>query len=80
MQPTNAISCTAKPNSDKMIYSFDRRRVFEVDPKYRILKFIDQGAYGMVASGENIETKQKVAIKLISDLFKFPSEAKRELR
>lgn len=40
-----------------------------VDPEYTIMNVIGNGGYGMVASGENIVTKQKVAIKKVPDLF-----------
>lgn len=63
-----------------MVYTFDRRTVFEVDPIYKVNTLIGRGAYGLVASGENTKTKEKVAVKLITDLFRDPGEAKRELR
>jgi len=49
----------------KMIYTFDKRIAFEVDPVYKISSLIGRGVYGVVAEGENIETGQKVAVKLI---------------
>lgn len=72
--------CYPKPNSNKLIYKFDKRVEFEVDPKYRLEKLIGRGAYAMVALGENIETKKKVAIKQVEKLFDRPEDAKRELR
>eukprot|EP00823_Brevimastigomonas_motovehiculus_P004031 TRINITY_DN2582_c0_g1_i1.p1 TRINITY_DN2582_c0_g1~~TRINITY_DN2582_c0_g1_i1.p1 ORF type:complete len:527 (-),score=159.82 TRINITY_DN2582_c0_g1_i1:95-1675(-) len=48
--------------------------------KYRLLKPIGHGAYGVVVSAENTETKQKVAIKKITKAFDNLMETKRTLR
>lgn len=41
-------------------------QLFEVGPRYIDLKYIGEGAYGMVVSGYDNETCQRVAIKKLS--------------
>ncbi|CAF1268065.1 unnamed protein product [Adineta steineri] len=41
-------------------------QVFEVGPRYTDLKYIGEGAYGMVVSGSDNRTNQRVAIKKLS--------------
>lgn len=41
-------------------------QVFEVGPRYTDLKYIGEGAYGMVVSGVDHRTSQRVAIKKLS--------------
>lgn len=41
-------------------------QLFEVGPRYTDLKYIGEGAYGMVVSGCDNETSQRVAIKKLS--------------
>jgi mitogen-activated protein kinase 1/3 len=41
-------------------------QVFEVGPRYTDLKYIGEGAYGMVVSGCDNRTSQRVAIKKLS--------------
>ncbi len=41
-------------------------QVFEVGPRYTDLKYIGEGAYGMVVSGFDNRTSQRVAIKKLS--------------
>ncbi len=53
---------------------------FDVDRKYKLLKPVGNGAYGIVVSAENTETKQKVAIKKITKAFNNIIETKRTLR
>jgi serine/threonine protein kinase len=53
---------------------------FEVDKKYRIIKSIGSGAYGVVVSAEDTESGKKVAIKKIPDAFADLVDAKRILR
>lgn len=53
---------------------------FDVDRKYRLIKPIGTGAYGVVCSAENLETKEKVAIKKITKAFANLVETKRTLR
>lgn len=53
---------------------------FEIDLKYKFLKPIGHGAYGVVISAENIELTEKVAVKKISKAFEDIVDAKRILR
>jgi len=53
---------------------------FDVDRKYKLIKPIGTGAYGVVCSAENLETKEKVAIKKITKAFANLIETKRTLR
>ncbi|TMW66378.1 hypothetical protein Poli38472_004143 [Pythium oligandrum] len=53
---------------------------FDIDLKYKFLKPIGHGAYGVVISAENGETTDKVAIKKISKAFEDIVDAKRILR
>jgi mitogen-activated protein kinase 1/3 len=41
-------------------------QIFEVGPRYTDLKYIGEGAYGMVVSGTDKQTCKRVAIKKIS--------------
>ena len=41
-------------------------QLFEVGPRYTELKYIGEGAYGMVVSGYDNRTNQRVAIKKLS--------------
>jgi mitogen-activated protein kinase 1/3 len=41
-------------------------QLFEVGPRYTDLKYIGEGAYGMVVSGNDNRTCQRVAIKKLS--------------
>jgi mitogen-activated protein kinase 1/3 len=43
-----------------------RDQIFEVDSRYTDLKYIGEGAYGMVVSAYDNQTSQQVAIKKIS--------------
>jgi len=51
-----------------------------VDEKYQYVKHISHGAYGIVCSALNKQTKQKVAIKKVKDAFDDLVDAKRILR
>jgi len=53
---------------------------FEIDNKYRIIKPIGHGAYGVVVSAEDTTTGSKVAIKKIPKAFNDLTDAKRILR
>jgi len=53
---------------------------FKIDKKYKPLKKLGTGAYGVVISAKNVETEQKVAIKKVSDVFHNLLDAKRILR
>jgi serine/threonine protein kinase len=41
-------------------------QIFEVGPRYTDLKYIGEGAYGMVVSGYDKQTCERVAIKKVS--------------
>ncbi|CAH0487216.1 unnamed protein product [Peronospora farinosa] len=53
---------------------------FQIDDKYKFIKVIGRGAYGVVISAENTETNEKVAVKKISRAFEDLVDAKRILR
>eukprot|EP00941_MAST-03F_sp_MAST-3F-sp1_P005461 g5461.t1 len=53
---------------------------FCVDKKYEVIKPIGHGAYGVVVSARNNETKDKVAIKKVPDAFDDLIDGKRILR
>ncbi|DAZ97023.1 TPA: hypothetical protein N0F65_012892 [Lagenidium giganteum] len=53
---------------------------FNIDLKYKFLKPIGHGAYGVVISADNSESSEKVAIKKISKAFEDIVDAKRILR
>lgn len=53
---------------------------FTVDEKYEFVKKLGQGAYGVVASATDKNTKTKVAIKKITKAFSDLVDAKRVLR
>ncbi|KAK6924425.1 Protein kinase domain [Dillenia turbinata] len=54
--------------------------VFEVGAKYALIKLIGRGAYGVVSSAVNKKTHEKVAIKMIHNVFENPTDALRTLR
>lgn len=53
---------------------------FEIDLKYKLIKPIGHGAYGVVISAQNTETNEKVAIKKVPRAFDDVIDAKRILR
>ncbi|KAH9113819.1 hypothetical protein LEN26_007244 [Aphanomyces euteiches] len=53
---------------------------FQVDTKYKFIKPIGHGAYGVVISSQSTETGDKVAIKKVSKAFEDLVDAKRILR
>ncbi|OQR95451.1 sporangia induced mitogen-activated protein kinase [Thraustotheca clavata] len=53
---------------------------FHVDTKYKFIKPVGHGAYGVVISAQNTETDEKVAIKKVSKAFEDLVDAKRILR
>jgi serine/threonine protein kinase len=63
----------------KKIYKI-RGVTFEVDSKYEVIKAIGMGAYGLVCSAQDLETKQYVAIKKIPKIFDDLVDGKRVLR
>ncbi|KAG6468933.1 hypothetical protein ZIOFF_073628 [Zingiber officinale] len=56
------------------------RTVFEIDTKYIPIEPIGRGAYGIVCSSIDRETKEKVAIKKINNAFENPIRPLRTLR
>ena len=55
-------------------------QLFEVDAKYKPIKPIGKGAYGVVCSASNSVTGERLAIKKISNAFDNVVDAKRMLR
>merc|ERR1712188_304934 len=55
-------------------------QLFEVDAKYKPIKPIGKGAYGVVCSASNTLTRERLAIKKISNAFENVVDAKRMLR
>jgi mitogen-activated protein kinase 1/3 len=53
---------------------------FHIPTKYQLTKLLGRGSYGVVCSGINNETGEKVAIKKVIKLFREKSETKRLLR
>ncbi|KAG6505428.1 hypothetical protein ZIOFF_037784 [Zingiber officinale] len=66
-------------NKGKSYYSI-WRTVFEIDTKYIPIEPIGRGAYGVVCSSIDRETKEKVAIKKINNTFENPIRPLRTLR
>lgn len=61
--------------------SFEIRGVqFTVHQKYKLLKAIGVGAYGVVVAAVDTSTQQRVALKKISNVFDDITDAKRILR
>ena len=54
--------------------------VFHIPTKYKLTKLLGRGSYGVVCSGINTETGEKVAIKKVFKLFRDRVETKRLLR
>ena len=65
-------------------YGFKRYNIcgmrFEVTPNFAVKKAVGQGAYGLVCSGSNTDTGNKVAIKKIPKAFEDTIDCKRLLR
>jgi mitogen-activated protein kinase 7/14 len=54
--------------------------LFDIHTKYRPIKPIGRGTYGVVCSSINMDTNEKVAIKKISNVFDDCGDALRALR
>ncbi|ETW04861.1 CMGC/MAPK protein kinase [Aphanomyces invadans] len=67
----------ARPGTHSFVVS---GTTFQVDTKYKFIKPIGHGAYGVVISAQNTETGDKVAIKKVSKAFEDLIDAKRILR
>ncbi|KAF1313731.1 Cmgc/mapk protein kinase, partial [Globisporangium splendens] len=76
-QSNAVISTGMRPDTYSFVVS---GTTFQIDLKYKFLKPIGHGAYGVVISAENSESKDKVAIKKISKAFEDIVDAKRILR
>lgn len=55
-------------------------QTFLIDPAYRLIKGLGQGAYGCVASAEHIASGESIAIKRVSNVFNKRILTKRALR
>ena len=53
---------------------------FPLGPDYEILKLIGIGSYGKVVLALHVQSGRKVAIKKLSRIFKYASDAKRTTR
>lgn len=53
---------------------------FQIDDKYRLMKVMGHGAYGVVISVKDQNTGQEYAIKKCHKVFEYPEDAKRILR
>ncbi|KAG6468959.1 hypothetical protein ZIOFF_073654 [Zingiber officinale] len=67
-------------NKEKSYYTIGRTVLFEIDTKYIPIEPIGRGAYGIVCSSIDRETKEKVAIKKIMNTFENPIRPLRILR
>lgn len=67
--------------NDKIFHSIEvMDLVFHIPTKYKLTKLLGRGSYGVVCSGINLETGDKVAIKKVFKLFRERTETKRLLR
>ncbi|UJR14030.1 hypothetical protein I4U23_001029 [Adineta vaga] len=57
---------TTKAISPSTTYELIRDQIFEVGPRYTDLKYIGEGAYGMVVSAYDKQTCKRIAIKKVS--------------
>ena len=76
VQHGTSISKTGKP----LVHFMVGGNKFTVHSKYKLLRAIGHGAYGIVCSAESTQTKEFVAIKKITNLFNNPIETKRAIR
>eukprot|EP01027_Heterolobosea_sp_BB2_P006587 GEZU01009931.1.p1 GENE.GEZU01009931.1~~GEZU01009931.1.p1 ORF type:complete len:238 (+),score=79.12 GEZU01009931.1:255-968(+) len=53
--------------------------IFEVYSKYELLHRIGQGAYGIVCSGRNLETREMVAIKKVFGVFEHSKDFQKRI-
>jgi len=68
-----------KQIKNKNVYTINGAQ-FAVDERYRVIKPIGYGAYGLVCSAQDTETQTKVAIKKVPKLFQDLVDGKRILR
>ncbi|KAH9516710.1 Mitogen-activated protein kinase 1, variant 2 [Dermatophagoides farinae] len=67
------------PGGKNSVTETVRGQIFEVGPRYTSLEYIGEGAYGMVVSAYDNNTRKKVAIKKISP-FEHQTYCQRTLR
>ncbi|KAF8818751.1 CMGC kinase, MAPK family (ERK) MAPK-1 [Cardiosporidium cionae] len=75
----------AKPSSNYFLEAIehvyvDENTVWEVPKRLKLIQKVGSGAYGIVASFFDEETKREVAVKKVGDAFKDLVDAKRILR
>lgn len=68
-----------KSSGDRITYTIAGKK-FQVDKRYKPMKKLGSGAYGVVVSASDKNTNDKVAIKKIEDVFGNLTDAKRILR
>jgi len=57
-----------------------RSKILQLPSRYQIVKKLGSGSYGSVFAAKDIQTNKIVAVKIMSDIFKEPEDAKRILR
>ena len=76
----SSASATALEECRGMVSFSVQGSTFHVDKKYKLIKAIGHGAYGVVISARDEETGEKVAIKKVANAFEDIVDAKRILR
>lgn len=77
--PTGASA--VEPEACSGMYTFTvQGSKFHVDKRYKLIKSIGHGAYGVVISARDEKTREKVAIKKVANAFEDLVDAKRILR
>ncbi|CAM4766198.1 unnamed protein product [Rotaria magnacalcarata] len=70
LPPNDSVNTTAEESSSdnqvSVAYESIKDQIFNVGPRYTGLKYIGEGAYGMVVSSYDNETCKRVAIKKLS--------------
>ena len=75
LTPEKSIDIQRKLGAD-LIVQLDECTPFHVDKKYKLIKAIGHGAYGVVISARDEETGVKVAIKKVANAFEDIVDAK----
>mmetsp|Transcript_1932 Transcript_1932/g.2423 ORF Transcript_1932/g.2423 Transcript_1932/m.2423 type:complete len:131 (-) Transcript_1932:1139-1531(-) len=57
-----------------------RSKILQLPSRYQIVKKLGSGSYGSVFAAKDTQTNKIVAVKIMSDVFKEPEDAKRILR
>ncbi|CAF1091977.1 unnamed protein product [Adineta steineri] len=63
---TTVVEESTNDNQNLLSYELIKDQIFEVGPRYTDLKYIGEGAYGMVVSAYDKQTCERVAIKKVS--------------